>query len=120
MDFSCGWTGGRTGIEGTLRGPRGPKKYNSISKDDDDDGELQTTSYDFHSDKQLPAKMSAVQCLFKLQKNNFKKFKSFFLLDYTKNNKKFMYGDAIFFDVQAREYLRDFVDCLHLDQELQS
>ena len=31
-----------------------------------------------------------------------------------------MYGDAIFFDVQAREYLRDFVDCLHLDQELQS
>ena len=31
MDFSCGrvdgWTGGRTGIEGTLRGPRGPKKW---------------------------------------------------------------------------------------------
>ena len=29
MDFSCGWTGGRAGgragIEGTLRGPRGPK-----------------------------------------------------------------------------------------------
>ena len=21
----CGWTGGRTGIEGSIRGPRGPK-----------------------------------------------------------------------------------------------
>ena len=26
LDFSCGRAGGWTGIEGTLRGPRGPKK----------------------------------------------------------------------------------------------